>query len=298
MKKNINLFSIDQNTVFQLKYFLLNKKMNGPAAVFNSVLRSLKKLNIQYSVNDKENNFNIAWVLSGIDYLKFCLDNRDKYDYLIVGPNITNMPYDHKEMTDTNIDLHIVPCNWVKEAYSEFIPEDKIYICPSGVDIEYWKPDNSTKSDVIIYNKINNELLINQTIKILENAKYRIQIFNYGKYNQKEFKKALNTSIFSIFFSISESQGLSMFESWSMNVPTIVWQSNIFNVNHFKYKSISCSPYLHNKNGIFFEDLKELDKIIENFALGTFRFNPRKWLIDNYLEEKIIKELLSKIKRN
>lgn len=289
--------------VFLLNFFFKRHHLGHPA-VTKSLLRGLKLNKFFFHFNDyKINHYDICWVLSGVKTLKYALNVRDNYKFLVVGPNVVNMPNDANNiLIDNRIDLILVPSKWIKCAYAQYIKQKKIACWYSGVNEKFFSNNiTKKKKKVLIYFKTLNYILL-EKIKVLLNKKnIDIIIIKYGNYKQAEFKKALSIVDFAIFISQSESQGIALAESWSMNVPTFVWKKKISKINNVKYKYTSAAPYLSSETGFFFCNIKQLEKIIENYYKNKFELNPRRWILNNMTDKQSVKNILSiliKLKKN
>lgn len=268
------------------KYFIkslisLFKKYHGHAAVTESLIKGLKLNNYNFSYNNYDEFHEICWVLSGIDTLEYFLRNKN-YNKLIVGPNVVNMPYDKKYLINHKfVDLIIVPSQWVETAYKQYTNKN-IFKWYAGVDMDYWIPKNNINRDkILIYVKTRELDLIHEIQNFLNKKGYPYIEIYYGSYNKKDFKRKLNQAYLSIFISISESQGIALLESWSMNVPTLVWKSNAKILDNIVYDSTSSAPYLNSNLGLFFEDIEDFKKKIELMKKNKQSFNTRSWVLSN-----------------
>lgn len=292
------------NKIVFLLNFFFNRHHLGHPAVTKSLLRGLRLNKFFFHFNDyKINNYDICWVLSGVKTLKYALNVRDNYKFLVVGPNVVNMPNDANNiLIDNRIDLILVPSKWIKCAYAQYIKQKKLACWYSGVNEKFFSNNIiKKKKKVLLYLKTLNYILL-EKIKVLLNKKnIDIIIIKYGNYKQAEFKKALSIVDFAIFISQSESQGIALAESWSMNVPTFVWKKKVSKINNVKYKYTSAAPYLSSKTGYFFCNIKQLEKIIENYYKNKFELNPRRWILNNMTDKQSVKNILSiltKLKKN
>ena len=285
------------NKIGFLFNFFLKRDHLGHPAVTKSLLRGLKLNKFFFHFNDyKINNYDICWVLSGVKTLKYALNIRDNYKFLVVGPNVVNMPNDANNIfIDNRINLILVPSKWIKCAYARYVKQKKIACWYSGVNEKFFSNNitKKKKKKVLIYFKTLNYILL-EKIKVLLNKKnIDIIIIKYGNYKEVEFKKALSIVDFAIFISQSESQGIALAESWSMNVPTFVWKIKISKINNVKYQYTSAAPYLSSETGYFFSNIKQLEKIIKNYYKNKFEFKPRLWILNNMTDKQSVKNILS-----
>ncbi len=147
----------------RLKVFIKNRFFyyGGPQAVLNSLLRGFDSLKIDYLLNpsaDKiykmaEKGEVYCGVLSDIKALRWAIEVKKftrlnfsnksfggqvRIKKIIAGPNLALMPVDAGNiLLDENIDLVLVPSQWVKDFWLSVAPqlEDKIRIWPAGVEV-------------------------------------------------------------------------------------------------------------------------------------------------------------------
>ena len=113
-----------------------------------------------------------------------------------------------------------------------------------------------------------------------------------GGYTLEDYKELLNKVDFLVHFVEQESQGISLSESWSMNVPTIVWNPGNWSYNLMNIKC-SSAPYLVKETGLFFRDEEDFSQIITKGQLKPEAFDARKWLICNLTDAKSAEILLN-----
>ena len=193
-----------------------------------------------------------------------------------------------------------MPSLWVKKLYLEASRnklKNKILIWPIGVDETYWKITKVKKNiDFLIYNKNNFKIqMINKITKFFKQKNINFKIIKYGSYFKVDYLNLLNKSKYLIFFSKSESQGISFFESWAANVPSIVYNNNKKYLNSYKSMSEVC-PYLNKKNGKYFNNLRDFKIIVKNLKRDNFQ--ARDWVLKTHTAKistkTIIRELLYK----
>jgi len=292
---------------YLLKNFFTHSHIGHPA-VTKSLIRGLKLRKFSFNFNKyNEINYDICWVLSGVDTLKYALDIRNNYKFLVVGPNVVNMPNDQNNiLINDKIDLILVPSTWIKCAYEGYINKKKVICWYSGVNEKFFniKATKKVTRKVLIYSKTANHNLLKKIKILLNKNNLEMVLIKYGAYTQANFKKALSTVDFAIFISQSESQGIALAESWSMNVPTFVWQRKILKINNVKYKFTSAAPYLSTKTGNFFNNIQQLNKIVKDYYKNRPKLAPRKWILKNMTDKISAKNILnilnnlSKDKRN
>ena len=141
--------------------------------------------------------------------------------------------------------------------------------------------------------------MVNNINSFLLENNFEVIYIEYGKYINTKYINILKTCIFSVFISESESQGISMFESWSCDVPTFVWKNNfsvIINSKIINYHSTS--PYLCSDNGIFFNDYKDFIEKFTFYKHNSSKFKPRDFILNNFTDSHSTKYLLSKLQKH
>jgi hypothetical protein len=211
-----------------------------------------------------------------------------KIKRLLAGPNLVVSPKDHNGIIlSPEIDKYMVNSEWTKTAYIEDAPQlsQNIAIWPAGVDTKYWAPSQllsiKNTNNVLVYWKTES-LEFCQTIEqILRKHNWNPIRIQYGHYNQETYKQMLENSVFAVFISRSESQGLALAEAWAMDVPTIVWNPNELTINGRIYSESSACPYLTLQTGICWKSFEEFEQSLLNIPLHLISFSPRAWVLKN-----------------
>jgi len=285
-----------------------NKMANfhsGPDAVLKSLINGFNRLNVKYNLNPKEIKEigKTVIVLSNIEALKQAIDlkKKKKINHLLAGPNLVvfSSDFDHI-IASPEIDICLVPSKQVAKLYVNDDPTlvNRTKIWYAGVDENYWKPNNNNSSSnniIIYYKNVNNNLRKKVTMLLKEYHWNPIHI-KYGCYTPEEYKSALSMSRFTVFLSNKESQGISLTESWSMNIPTFVWNPKKTIIQDRLIKNYSSAPYLTNKTGIKWDKIDDLENILVLIYQYIRAFNPRKWILENMTDIKSAKLLLNIIR--
>ena len=103
------------------------------------------------------------------------------------------------------------------------------------------------------------------------------------------------------FESVTETQGLFMQEAWEMGVPTIHFDPGYYkNIYTDKDKSSSVDmttcPYLSEKAGLSFADLKEFEEIIQRWSILKNQFSPKEYCEKFFSDEKSAQLFLENVK--
>ena len=293
---------------FYQKLFLDLNRLNeiivfsGHIDVTKSLVNGLQENNVKFNINpkNKKDVFKYAIVLSGLDELNLAIKlKEEKYiNKLFAGPNICILPRDINYLfNNKNIDRIITPSKWVSDSYEDEIIDNRkrIFEWPAGLDINYWKPKKKLIKDyLIIYLKNDyTKKSISEYINYLMQNNIKFKILKYGSYNTKKYLKLLRHSYMSVFFSKSESQGLAILQSWSVNVPTLILENKKF---VYKGKEIICdtAPYLSLHTGLKFSNLNDFKKNSKYIIKNINQFNPRNWVLNNLTDKLSTKKLLKK----
>lgn len=272
--------------------------------VFRSLQSGLQQNEIPYNINPVrlEEVYPTVVVIDGLDKLRYGI-NLKKLGHiklLLAGPNVMIRSCDNNHiLASPELDHYLVPSEWTKIAYIEDEPclLNKISIWPTGVDTQYWKPlDVEKEKKVVVYWKTEPESFC-QTVEELITAKgFQVERITYGAYTQEQFRHALNESLFAVFLSRSESQGIALAEAWSMNVPTFVWNPGEFYYAGKQYNPVSSCPFLTHAQGADWQKISELEKLIDSFDQFKLSFSPREWVINYMSDYASVKCLLEIIK--
>jgi len=186
----------------------------GHSAVTRSVVQGLTKLGTRFNYNPErlKNVAEVVVVLSGIEALKQAIQwkKSGRVKRLLAGPNLVVRSSEYNGLlTSPEIDICLVPSDWVRVAYEEDAPSlrGRIRVWPAGVDSKYWKPKQrrSEARNVLVYWKTEREEFCDSVERILCSFGWVPIRLAYGRYTKREFKMALSASSFAVFVSRSES---------------------------------------------------------------------------------------------
>ena len=220
-----------------LRKYLRKKSLirsSGPDEVENS----LTKLRNRVVVLDRHSNVP-TYPVNLLILRDFLFELPEKWlklhehSRILIGPNI--------ELTDVrNINAvksfknakFLIPSEWPSQViadHTEINPQDML-VWPCGIDTEYWKPKReTTKKNVLLYLKDTTQSQDLQRIaESLASQSIPTRILKYGSYTNYEYRNELHRANSLIYFGDTESQGLAQFQSWAMDVPTLVVRKNEF----------------------------------------------------------------------
>ena len=282
--------------IMQGKPIPTKSKYGGHYAVTRSAVEGLRKIGVKYNWNPRraEDVFDTVVVLAGTDALEQAIrwKRTVKIHRLLAGPNLVVLPSEEKKLiTAKEIDVYMVNSDWTYKVYTEDAPELKrnCAIWPAGVDTEFWSQSGpADRSRMLIYQKSAPRELLDECKKAAESCGYSCDIITYGSYDAETYRRVLQSCRLGIFLSRSESQGLALAEAWSMDVPTLVWDSKSVEYKGRTMQS-SAAPYLSKKTGLFFQTPTDLASAIERCQ--RHQFSPRQWVIENMSDEVSARKL-------
>lgn len=261
----------------------------GPAKVQERLRKNLREINLR-------NKNGIDWVLninSKAGWQKMILNSRN----IILGPNIE---FTHKHIQERIQNLSnsiiLVPSDWVIPVLQEQLYwfRGRYVVWRSDLDTNFWKPKKTIKKKHILIYRKNDHLNddFSEVVKSCEILKLNYKVITYGNYGRYSFRRALRQSHFAVWLGTTESQGISLLESWSTDTPTFVRECDIY-FDQFSGKNFmaSAAPYLTGDCGSFFKSGEiTVEKIID-FMEKSMVLNPRDYVNFEYSKEKISKEL-------
>jgi hypothetical protein len=271
---------------------LLGKKVfpySGHYAVVRSVLAGLAELKIPHNYNPsqlKDVGEHIH-VLANIHALAMAvrLKKAGRIKRLTAGPNIVISSAEHSEIIGApEIDLYTVNSPWTSDAYvfDNRKLEGKIDYWYAGIDPDIWNvqklPNPAGRPRVLFYLKRPEWKLVGECMELLDKLGIGHDSIHYGSYTIDEFKEKLSQTDCVIFFVEQESQGIALFEIWSTDTPTLVWNPGYWQYKMKNYRS-SSAPYLTEKTGAFFRDVMEFETCVQQKVLAPAGFAPRSWIL-------------------
>jgi hypothetical protein len=281
---------------------VINKnKLGGHPAVTRSLLRGFQKINANFNYNPWHINDvgKTVIVLSGIDALKQAIEWKRKgiINQLLAGPNLMAGADEYDGILGSpEIDICLVPSDWVRMAYEEDCPvlRDRIRCWYAGVDEDYWQPSNFSNEAkrALVYWKTESEEFCQKTETILRSHGWESIRIVYGNYDNKKFKDILTKVKFAVFLSRSESQGIALAEAWAMNIPTLGWNPKQLVRNGRNYSNVSSCPFLTSNTGIEWSTIEELVSNLQQLNTKLPEYNPRAWVLEHMTDIICARNLL------
>lgn len=287
------------------------RRYGGHYGVTRSLIQGLQRTNAYYNYNPllRSNLHKNVVVLSNLEALKQAirLKQQGYIKKLLAGPNLVILPSDASELIGApQIDLSIVNSVWTRDMYASNLPviAPRLTIWPAGIDETFWKPQKNTKEKLLLfYYKTGPKTLYEHTKKISEQAGFTIKEISYGSYTKEHYRSLLDQAQALVIFSESESQGLALFEAWSMNVPTFVWNQGYSLVGkHTKTFPTSAAPYLSEQTGTMFQTEADFINVIHAFqSMGQgnqrYPYHPRLWILNHGTDTHAAEHLMELLKK-
>jgi hypothetical protein len=271
----------------------------GPHAVLSSLVRGLDALGLPFEHNPQRFGCSeTVGVISDLDALAAAIAWRrgSPCRRLVAGPNLTILPSDAPTlMTAPEIDLCLVPSDWVRDIYERDAPSlaGRIAVWPAGVDAAFWAPAAQgfgMRRRALLYRKDlprqrnASDELISGARTALEGAGFEVTLAVYGTFEQWDYRAMLRNVDVVVFFSATESQCLALVEAWAADVPTLVWSCGRFDYRGRSFES-SSAPYLAPANGRWFSDVGGLAALLADWADLRADMSPRNWVLENMTDE-------------
>lgn len=274
-------------------------RYGGHVAVTRSLICGLRELGAAFNYNPVSVFAirDVVVVLSDIEGVRQAIElkRQGKIKKLLVGPNVVEMPTEYGFiLASPEIDVCLVPSDMTVAIYERLDPAlvGRVKTWYAGVDETFWSPLDSVKESkkVVVYWKNAPKAFCLEVERSLVSHGYEPIRIVYGRYNKKEFRQALRKSAFAVFLSITETQGIALAEAWSVNVPTLVWDSQI---EHYYIRGLqtTSTPYLSAETGERWKELGELETLIKNLSGGL---RPREWVM-RHMTDRIAADMLVRL---
>ncbi len=284
----------------------LTKRNRGPRAVANSVTSGFKENNIEYKLNPSSIPMgSTVLVLSGVQALRDAIKlKKDGFiQKLIAGPNIVENPVNESEIIKSKyIDKIIVPSGWVRDLYSKYLNEEelsKVHIWAAGVSLGSKSKPRKSTGRVLVYKKKCPESLYKHVQKTLSSKNILYDVIEYGSYKRRIYLSKLKKVDLLIYLQETESQGIALFESWSTNTPTLVWEKKEHYINKYNVtiKGKISAPYLSEENGLSFNGIDDFDDKFKFIIENLNSFEPYEFINKYYTNDIASRNLLDIIKK-
>ena len=267
------------------------EKGTGPLnlnKVFKNVCKGLDLLGQPYVINRNPRYYNWNWIYnSKYGFMEMAVLGKPA----LIGPNIAILPIELPQIRPKlNNCIYLQPCEWAAESWRvQGFTECPVHAWPVGIDCDSFKlnRNNVSANHVMIYFKARHPDLLDETLAIVKANNLVPHTIVYGKYNEDEYKEALATCSFGIWLGRHESQGIALQEALASGIPLIVIDAKSFfdaygdeyqfpsSLKSFK---VTSAPYFDERCGIIIDDVKELNKAIEELKSNLAHYKPREFV--------------------
>lgn len=272
----------------------IRKTVGGHWPLTVSLLRGFRLAGIPYKFNPTTYRDlpRVSGVLAGRKLLHELISNEKS---VVLGPNYAISPaQDSEAFLSSQVKRILTPSKWVRDFYVAELPEiaSKVQIWQAGVDVEYWRPRKpGIGRRALIYCKGSGRSELQAVEALLGRHNFSWSVLNYGSYTPALFRKRLESSHVVIWLGGSESQCLAQFESWAMNVPSLVWNpSRELRLGLLGGKreivldplKWSPAPYLTRQNGAMWNSIKQLSELLQELIDDPSRYRPRDTVVNDF----------------
>jgi len=228
--------------------------------------------------------------------------------YIVSGPQILPHDLSHKENSARIVFNTLTP--WVEKLYNCFAKNWNEYqfIC-APIPLNYEKIQSQKhqqhSNHVLLYLKGRSSDIMSQCQEITkaycESNDLQLTIFEYGKYEYKDYLNTLENSKFIIFCIGSESQGFCVHEAMAMNTPILMFDSLYMtdspdNVTKYSPQYQQCD--LSSEGATLWDDhlcgvrIRDIQYLFNSLEHMNKNYNPRQVLLNEMNPEKCLQRLL------
>jgi hypothetical protein len=186
---------------------------------------------------------------------------------LLVGPDGV--------LAAKEIDGVISPSEWWRDHIERTEPSlaGRSIIWAAGVDPDFWvQAGTPRRRKVLVYDK-KRRADADRVDSMLRANGYDTIVVRYGSYTLEAYRAALSDCFANVVVASSESQGISLAESWAMDVPTLVARCDSTD----RFFRCSAAPYLTDQTGRFWSSETELVGMLASME----GYRPRRWVLEN-----------------
>lgn len=259
-----------------------NNTSNGPGKVAKNLIKGFKDLGVDFKKNPNIDEIKPTDKI--ISLQRSNIMNTNLINNAIIGPNICILPIENNIVMEQKYKKMIVPSEWVKNKYLKWLPEEKLFTWPVGIDTDLFndKSDYEKTNDCLIYIKNRPNSDVNEVIKFLTSKNQTFDIIKYGSYNEQEFIRSISKSRYGIVIDNTESQGVAIEEMMSCNLPLLVWDTTLWDFRGPQYKVDATSiPYWDERCGEKFDKLEDMVNTYNRFINKLDSYKPREYVLEN-----------------
>jgi hypothetical protein len=263
---------------------------NGPGKVVTNLILGLEKSGVEFKTNQSPLPEDKLLILQETQLLYQNINNEK-----VIGPNICTLPIDNQYVMNQNYKKMIVPCEWVKQLYMRWLPEEKLFIWAAGIDTDLFYDMSQKDKDIdcLIYFKRRDESELKSVISLLTEHNQTFDIVRYGGYLEKDLIALLERSRYCIVVDKCESQGIAIQEIMSSNTPLLVWDTIVWDDRGDEFKIDATSvPYWDDICGVKVSNFEELKNKFLFFISDLKKYKPRDFILENLTLDKSAKKII------
>jgi hypothetical protein len=285
---------------------------NGPDVLTQTLLAGLATSGREFTVDPPrlDRDVDVAHVIAGVDTLQWAIHERrlGSFGSLVAGPTVVGAPFEADEViTDPAIDLVLCASRWVMEMYLACAPclAGRIAAWSVGVDAAHWRPTAPPVErpiDVLVYDKRVARVFdarrraegdgappLRDCVDRLQRLGLRVASLSYGDHTRDEYRHALQASRAMLYLSYQETQGIALFEAWSTDVATLVWDAGVGEYLGRTFPA-SSAPYLSPQTGASRATIDEVLSAAPGFVKDVLAacYSPRRWVLEHGTVESSI----------
>lgn len=291
-----------------LVHFFRKKNISSLERVFINLCKALKEKKISYIKNLPFSKIKEEDKIIVLGIGKNVLKGYNKKNKIVAGIGLMTHPNEWRTIfEDYPLATYMQHSIWTATIYNRWYGENSSKIWPVGIDIHYWKAEETAaRKDILVYVKFlwdkekKNTEILQPILNLLDDHRVDYKLIVYGSYTIKEYKKILTNSIGMIFLCEHESQGLAYQEAMAMDVPIFAWDQGFWlDTNRFTWGEkepvpASSVPYFDATCGEKFKDLEEFNSILPKFieSIQKGKYEPRNYILKNLSLEKSAERML------
>ncbi len=270
---------------------IVSSYTRGPRKVVANTLTGLDEISVPYVVNRTLSATDLVWIHDDPVALTAAV-RLAPHVKIIAGPNIYTVPSELPPSLPASL-IWLHPAPWVKQFWDDF-GGDRIrsVIWPTGIDTEYFTPQNETRDLTLVYNKMRTHAEITAVCSQLTVLQEPYEVLTYGTYHEAEYRRLLNRAKAIIWVGRSESQGIALLEAMAMNVPVLVWDithfghwegagKERFTTEQLAWTGATAAPYFDSTCGIRITSKTELTAALTVFFANLPTYTPRNFVVEN-----------------
>lgn len=266
----------------------------------NNLLKTFKNdTQISFNKIKYSNNYVVQYDQFGKSIVEKIINSKIQNKKIFIGPLyniqqdleinqlIARYPYIKKIVASNIAKINTTEVDRTFDANNAFV-------CPSGIIMQKEVQKNLEISDreekCLVYFKKRDISDLEKLVNFLEEKNQKYILFEYGKYNNSQLKKASKKCNFGIIMSRPETQGFGIQEIMSCNLPLLVWDQTINYYEHLKLSGTTVTIW-NEKCGKIIYEIEELINIFDSFKSNLNFYNPAQIVLEQLTFEKFNENL-------